>query len=92
MRSPDDLPNITAADLAETLREYRERSGLKQKTVAFIAGTRPNYVGVLERGLQGNPKFKLLAGMAKAFEVPLSQVIRDAEFRADVREGKVAGR
>lgn len=65
--------------LGEAIRTRRgEIDGLSQEGLADLAGMHRTYVSEIERGLR-NPSFRNLFKLAKALEVPLSELVAQAE-------------
>jgi transcriptional regulator with XRE-family HTH domain len=65
--------------LGEAIRTRRgEIDGLSQEGLADLAGMHRTYVSEIERGLR-NPSFRNLFKIAKALEVPLSDLVAQAE-------------
>ncbi|HEU4905564.1 MAG TPA: helix-turn-helix transcriptional regulator [Solirubrobacterales bacterium] len=68
--------------LGEAIRTRRgEIDGLSQEGLADLAGMHRTYVSEIERGLR-NPSFRNLFKLATALEVPLSDLIAQAERSA----------
>lgn len=65
--------------LGEAIRTRRgEIDGLSQEGLADLAGMHRTYVSEIERGLR-NPSFRNLFKLAMALEVPLSELVSQAE-------------
>jgi len=68
--------------LGEAIRTRRgEIDGLSQEGLADLAGMHRTYVSEIERGLR-NPSFRNLFKLAAALEVPLSELVAQAERSA----------
>jgi transcriptional regulator with XRE-family HTH domain len=68
--------------LGEAIRTRRgEIEGLSQEGLADLAGMHRTYVSEIERGLR-NPSFRNLYKLATALEVPLSDLVAQAERKA----------
>jgi transcriptional regulator with XRE-family HTH domain len=68
--------------LGEAIRTRRgEIDGLSQEGLADLAGMHRTYVSEIERGLR-NPSFRNLFKLATALEVPLSELVAQAERKA----------
>lgn len=68
--------------LGEAIRTRRgEIDGLSQEGLADLAGMHRTYVSEIERGLR-NPSFRNLYKLATALEVPLSELVAQAERKA----------
>ena len=64
--------------LGKVIRERRERLGLSQEGFADLVGVHRTYMGALERG-ERNVSLNNLVRTARALEIRLWQLIRDAE-------------
>lgn len=62
----------------KTVREHRRNAQLTQEDVAETAGLHPTYVGMVERGVR-KPTMEAAARIAKALNLPLWQLVREAE-------------
>ncbi|HBJ83334.1 MAG TPA: XRE family transcriptional regulator [Verrucomicrobiales bacterium] len=60
------------------VRAHRTKQNLTQEQVAERAGIHPTYVGMVERG-ERNCSLDIAAEIATALEVPLSQLVEEAE-------------
>lgn len=68
--------------LGEAIRTRRgEIEGLSQEGLADLAGMHRTYVSEIERGLR-NPSFRNLYKLAMALEIPLSELVAQAERKA----------
>jgi len=69
--------------LGEAIRKRRgEIDGLSQEGLADLAGMHRTYVSEIERGLR-NPSFRNLFKLAVALDIPLSDLIAQAERATD---------
>jgi transcriptional regulator with XRE-family HTH domain len=68
------------AALGKVIRELREKKGLTQEAVAHMAGVHPTWVSRLESGML-NPSWGMVARVAKALGVQISDLARAAEWR-----------
>jgi transcriptional regulator with XRE-family HTH domain len=65
--------------LGEAIRARRgEIDGLSQEGLADLAGMHRTYVSEIERGLR-NPSYRNLFKLARALDVPLSELVARAE-------------
>ncbi len=62
--------------LGDTIREYRDRAGMSQETLAEKAELHPVYVGKIERGEQWISLHALLR-VAQALGVRVRDLVRD---------------
>ena len=69
--------NFSSA-FARVLRREREMKGLSQERLAQKAGLSRQYVGMVERG-ERKPTLHACHALAKALDVPLSALVRDAD-------------
>ena len=86
-RPPASVPPATAPDDAQFLvamgqqvREARERRGMARKAIAQSAGVSERYLAQLEAG-EGNASVLLLRSVARALEMPLTELL-DARERS----------
>jgi transcriptional regulator with XRE-family HTH domain len=68
----------TRAALGRAVRRLRQDRGLSIETLAGDAGMHPTYLSGIERG-KYNPTWDKLGGLARALNVPLSQLVAEAE-------------
>jgi transcriptional regulator with XRE-family HTH domain len=73
------VSEVALKALGEAIRTRRgEIDGLSQEGLADLAGMHRTYVSEIERGLR-NPSFRNLFKLATALEVPLSDLVAQAE-------------
>lgn len=77
--------------LAAAIREIRARQQLSQERVAAGGGVGRKYVGQLERA-EITPSFAALVGVARGLDVPLSELVRVYEERAEAARRTPASR
>jgi transcriptional regulator with XRE-family HTH domain len=71
--------------LGEAIRKRRgEIDGLSQEGLADLAGMHRTYVSEIERGLR-NPSFRNLFKLASALDIPLSELVSQAERASATR-------
>ncbi|HET9162011.1 MAG TPA: helix-turn-helix transcriptional regulator [Solirubrobacterales bacterium] len=71
--------------LGEAIRKRRgEIEGLSQEGLADLAGMHRTYVSEIERGLR-NPSFRNLFKLATALDIPLSELVAQAERASAAR-------
>ncbi|HET7053072.1 MAG TPA: helix-turn-helix transcriptional regulator [Solirubrobacterales bacterium] len=71
--------------LGEAIRKRRgEIDGLSQEGLADLAGMHRTYVSEIERGLR-NPSFRNLFKLASALDIPLSELVAQAERASATR-------
>jgi transcriptional regulator with XRE-family HTH domain len=68
---------ITIA-FASVLKKHRAAKGISQEKLAEKADIHPTHVGLIERSLR-NPSLKVSKAIADALELPLAQMISEAE-------------
>jgi len=68
------------AALGEAVRELREKRELTQEAVAHAAGAHPTWVSRLEGG-RLNPSWGMVARIARALDVEVSDLAKAAEGR-----------
>jgi transcriptional regulator with XRE-family HTH domain len=71
-------PRPTKASLGKTIRALRQQRGLTIEGLAHDSDLHPTYVSGIERG-RHNPTLDVLNRLASALQVPLSELIRQAE-------------
>jgi transcriptional regulator with XRE-family HTH domain len=76
-RKSADLRRL-AGVLGKRLRRLRDALGLTQRAAAARIGVGPRVLRRLERG-SANPSLAVLVSTARAFGVPLSQLLGDRE-------------
>lgn len=64
--------------IGQRIRNYRTEKNLSQEKVAELSGLHPTYIGQLERG-EKNCTLESLWSVAKALEIPLSQIFEKIE-------------
>lgn len=73
------MSEVALKALGEAIRTRRgEIEGLSQEGLADLAGMHRTYVSEIERGLR-NPSFRNLFKLASALDVPLSELVAQAE-------------
>jgi XRE family aerobic/anaerobic benzoate catabolism transcriptional regulator len=75
---PDDAQFLVA--MGQQVRDARERRGMARKAIAQSAGVSERYLAQLEAG-EGNASVLLLRGVARALDMPLSELL-DARERS----------
>jgi transcriptional regulator with XRE-family HTH domain len=79
-------PGTTRANhIITRLIQRRRALGLTLERLAERAGMTPNYIGTIENGKR-DPSLSTLLRLADALEIPLSDLVRDAEPEQDWRE------
>lgn len=79
---PDEREFLAA--LGRRVRESRERRGLARKTMSLRAGVSERYLAQLEAG-DGNASVLLLRGVARALDMPLTELIDSRESSVEKR-------
>ena len=79
---PDDAEFLTA--MGRHVREARERRGLARKTISQSAGVSERYLAQLEAG-EGNASVLLLRSVARALELPLTELLDPRESSVEQR-------
>lgn len=67
--------------VGKEIRYRRTQRKITQEKLAEGAGLHPNFIGLIERG-QRNPSLAVLAEIAAALKLPLSELIAGAESRS----------
>ncbi|MCW2955074.1 MAG: transcriptional regulator, family [Conexibacter sp.] len=78
MSATDDA--IDRSCLGDAIRELRARRHVTQERLSYDAGLGRHFVGALERG-ERSPRFTALLALARALEVPLSELVELFERR-----------
>ncbi|WP_325088932.1 helix-turn-helix transcriptional regulator [Burkholderia contaminans] len=71
--------------LGDEVRTRRQTKKLTQVCLATRANVHPNTISLVERA-QIIPKIDALLALAAALDTPLSQLVKAAEARADLRQ------
>ena len=66
----------TSQELSETIRKLRETKGLSQEKLARLADVSNNTIVNIEAGKQKNPTIETIKKIAKAFDVPIEDLIK----------------
>jgi transcriptional regulator with XRE-family HTH domain len=74
----------TPADLGAAIRSLRAEHGMTQQELASAAAITKNYVSGIELG-QRNPTWAVVARVATAFGLRLSELVVRAEEESDAR-------
>jgi transcriptional regulator with XRE-family HTH domain len=69
-----------AAQLGENMRHLRETRGFSQEAFADLCGLHRTYLSGVERGTR-NPTLAVIERIAKALEVPVADLFREARKR-----------
>ena len=77
--------NVPVADLGRAIRRLRHERGLTIETLAFASSTHPTYVSGIERGRR-NPTWNVLCALTQALELPLIELVREAEVEAQLAQ------
>lgn len=72
--------------VGDVMRDYRIERGMTLRDVAERSSVALGYLSELERG-QKEASSEILASIAQAFDVPLSQLIREVADRLSLFEG-----
>jgi transcriptional regulator with XRE-family HTH domain len=76
---------MTAADLGCAVRVLRRARHVTIEDLAFAAEMHPTYLSGIERGVR-NPTWTKLCDLAGALQVPLCQLVRQAEDEAQIAQ------
>jgi transcriptional regulator with XRE-family HTH domain len=71
------------ADLGRAIRRLRRARRVTIEALAHEADIHPTYLSGIERGVR-NPTWEKLAGLARALDVPVAEIARDAELEAQL--------
>lgn len=79
-------------ELKVIVKERRLELGLSQQKVADKAGVSRNYISMIERGVATNVSFKIVAGLARALEMNVQELVFGQEIpEEDDREAPNIG-
>jgi transcriptional regulator with XRE-family HTH domain len=73
----------TNAELGRAIRRLRRARRLTIEDLAHAADIHPTYLSGIERGVR-NPTWSKLTSVAHALDVPLAEVVKDAEAEAQL--------
>jgi len=71
------MENVKDKMLAKRIRELRNKRGMSQEKLARLAGISYNTIVKIESGESKNPTIQTMAGIAKALNVPLDELIKN---------------
>jgi transcriptional regulator with XRE-family HTH domain len=71
--------NDLSKSFAVILRKHRKSKGVTQETLAEKADIASKMVSLIERG-EINPTLNLMDSLAQGLDVPLNQLIKEAEI------------
>jgi len=63
-------------NIAKTVKRLREKMGLSQEKLARLADVSNNTIINIEAGKQNNPTIETLKKIAKAFNMPIEDLIK----------------
>lgn len=75
---------LSRCALGLAVRDLREARGLTIEALANAAAMHPTYLSSIERG-RANPSWDKLTGLARALDIELSALVRNAEAHGDQR-------
>lgn len=78
LKEPDRFVNA----LIDELKKRREELGLSHEKISIAAGIDRSTVGRMESGKR-LPSIRYLYGLAKALEIPLSEIVKRAEDKME---------
>ncbi|HYM45610.1 MAG TPA: helix-turn-helix transcriptional regulator [Solirubrobacteraceae bacterium] len=73
----------TNAELGRAIRRLRRARRMTIEGLAHAADMHPTYLSGIERGVR-NPTWDKLTGLARALDVPVATIARDAEAEAQL--------
>jgi transcriptional regulator with XRE-family HTH domain len=71
------------AELGRAIRRLRRARRLTIEDLAHAADIHPTYLSGIERGVR-NPTWSKLVGVARGLDVPISEIVQDAESEAEL--------
>jgi len=63
-------------NISKTVKRFREKMGLSQEKLARLADVSNNTIINIEAGKQNNPTIETLKKIAKAFNMPIEDLIK----------------
>jgi transcriptional regulator with XRE-family HTH domain len=83
---PDVLPTApTNPELGRAIRRLRRARKLTIEGLAHASDMHPTYLSGIERGRR-NPTWSKLTSLARGLEIPVIQIVEDAEAEAQLTE------
>ncbi len=73
-----NVKQITGYDVGAVLKETRERKGWSQEDLAQESGISNCYISMIEKS-RCNPTLFMLLTLSSSLQVPLSEILREAE-------------
>ena len=61
--------------LSTVIRRYRKAKGISQRDLAAKVGVKGAYIAQLETGARKNPSLDVLKKIAKALDVPVTELL-----------------
>lgn len=75
--------------IGSSIRALRERSKLSIAEVSNLSGLDPSYLSHLELGKITNPTLSTLAGIARAFKVPIAELLNTVDVGAEDQDFQI---
>jgi transcriptional regulator with XRE-family HTH domain len=66
---------VSPKRLSRVIKTLRQEKGLSQKALAEQAGVTDAYITMLESGKRKNPSLDILKKLAKALDVPVTELL-----------------
>jgi transcriptional regulator with XRE-family HTH domain len=76
---------MSNADLGCAVRRLRRARRVTIETLAFAAEMHPTYLSGIERG-ERNPSWEKITSLARALNLPVSQLAREVEDESEVAQ------
>jgi transcriptional regulator with XRE-family HTH domain len=76
---------MSNADLGCAVRRLRRARRVTIETLAFAAEMHPTYLSAIERG-ERNPSWEKITSLARALNLPVSQLAREVEDESEVAQ------
>lgn len=80
----------TGKGIGSSIRALRERSKLSIAEVADLSGLDPSYLSHLELGKVANPTLSTLVGIARAFKVPIAELLNTVDAGAEDQDFQIS--
>ncbi|WCK56922.1 helix-turn-helix transcriptional regulator (plasmid) [Aneurinibacillus sp. Ricciae_BoGa-3] len=65
------------------IKQVRKGKGLSLQTVADLTGISPSYINRIEKSERKAPSYRIIEKLAKAFEVPIEEMLKIAGIKED---------
>jgi transcriptional regulator with XRE-family HTH domain len=70
------IPSMSPRRLNTMIKELRVKRGMSQRELAKLAKVTDPYITLLETGQRTNPSLTVLKRLAKALQVPITELVK----------------